>query len=241
MERFYNNSAWRRIRGLRGLGILALSVAFCLTGLLVLSSCDLDLFDDDDESAPEAMEMRGFFTSVDYDNEGNRDLCSTEDVDVFLEGDESTGKLDVTIVGAGDEFGEAEFKHVGQKVISNDGKTIVTAYVTDDGGSFAHPGSYYLASTTNADIADGETIFSGYWVGHLYRPSDHPVVICPYVLVPRTAIEIADSGCSQATNADNVHAGLQEYLTQDDGSGGTELRRCYNVFDDDNKVSPMQR
>ena len=28
--------------------------------------------------------------------------------------------------------------------------------MTDDEGSFAHPGSYYLASTTDDNIADGE-------------------------------------------------------------------------------------
>lgn len=242
MERFFNNPAWRSIRGLRSLGILALSVAFCLTGLLALSSCDLDFWDDNGGgAAPEPMEMRGFFTSIDYDEDGNRNVCSNEDVDVFLEGDESTGKLDVTIVSAGDEFGDAEFGHVGSKIISDDGsKAIVTAYVTDDGmGNFVYPGSYYLASTTDADIADGETIFTGYWVGHAYRPSAHPVVICPYVLVPRTALET--QGCTGTTDASMVPMGLQKYLTRDDGSGGTELRACYNVFDGDGKVSPAPR
>ena len=238
MEKLYNNPAWRRIRGLRGFGILALSVAFCLTGLLALSSCDLEFWEDDDEAAPEPMEMRGFFISVNYDNEGNETVCSNEDVDVFLEGDESTGKLDVTILSAGDEFGGAEFGHVGSKLIDSDGnKTIVTAYVTDDGeGNFVYPGSYYLASGMDSAIAD-ETIFTGYWIGHAYRPSTHPVVLCPYVLVPRTAIETADSGCEGTADASDVHAGLATYLTQD---GGMELRACSNVFDE-GKVSPMQR
>lgn len=233
MWKLFNSIALRRFQGIRGLGILALSVAFGLTGLLVISSCG----DDNNEMAPEPMEMRGFFTSVDYDEQGNQNLCSNEDVDVYLEGDESTGKLDVTIVGAGAEFGGAQFKHVGQKIIDGDGnKTIVTAYVTDDGGSFAHPGSYYLASMTDADLADGETIFTGYWTGNLYRPSDHRVVICPYVLVPRTAL--GTEGCSGTTDPEMVPMGLQKYLTQNDGS---ELRRCYNVFDDDGYVDPEQR
>ena len=93
---------------------LALSVAFCLTGLLALSSCDLEFWEDNGEAEVEAMEMSGFFTSAD---ETGDTTCSSETVDVYLEGDESTGKLDVTIVGAGDEFGEAQFKHVGQKII----------------------------------------------------------------------------------------------------------------------------
>ena len=241
MEKFYNNPAWRRIRGLRGFGILALSVAFCLTGLLALSSCDLEFWEDDDEAAPEPMEMRGFFTSVNYDDEGNQTVCSNEDVDVFLEGDEATGKLDVRIVSAGEEFGEAQFGHVGSKIIDSEGnKTIVTAYVTDDGeGNFVYPGSYYLASRTDTAIAD-ETIFTGYWIGHAYRPSEHPVVLCPYVLVPRAALETTDSGCMGTANADDVHMGLAEYLTQDDGSGDMELRACSNVFDNEGRVSPVQ-
>lgn len=237
MERFYNNLAWRRIRGLRGFGILALSVAFCLTGLLALSSCDLDIFDDDDdEAAPEAMEMRGFFTSIDYDEDGNQSVCSNEDADVFLEGDESTGKLNVKFTSAGEEFRGAEFNNEGFKLIDSDGKTIVTAYITaEEDGSFSNPGSYYLSSTTDPDIADGETIFTGYWIGHAYRPSDHPVVICPYVLVPRTALE--KGGCTGTSDASEVPDELQKYLTQD---GGSELRACYTVFDMDGKVHPEQ-
>lgn len=222
MWKLYNSLALRRFQGIRGLGILALSVAFCLTGLLALSSCN----DDNDETAPEPMEMSGFFTSAD---ENGDTVCSNEDVDVYLEGDESTGKLDVTIVSAGAEFGEAQFKHVGQKIIDGNGnKTIVTAYVTDDGGSFAHPGSYYLAKEAN------EAMFTGYWVGHLYR-GDHTVVLCPYVLVPRTEDK---DGCTRTMDATMVPMGLQKYLTQ---SGGSELRACSNVFDDEGRVSPMQR
>ena len=79
MEKFYNNPAWRRIRGLRSFGILALSVAFCLTGLLALSSCDLEFWEDDDETQvePEVMEMSGFFTSADDNGDT---VCSNEDV-----------------------------------------------------------------------------------------------------------------------------------------------------------------
>ena len=232
MKKFYNNPAWHRIRGLRGFGILALSVAFCFTGLLALSSCDLEFWEDDDEVEVEAMEMRGFFTSAD---ENGDTVCSNEDVDVYLEGDESTGRLDVTVVSAGAEFGKAQFKHVGQKIIDGEGnKTIVTAYVTDDEG-FAHPGSYYLASTTDDNIADGETIFTGYWVGHLYR-GDHSVVLCPYVLVPRTALD--REGCTTTMDVTIVPMELQAYLTKNDGM---DLRACSNVFDSDGKVDPQPR
>ncbi len=251
MEKLYNNPAWRRIRGLRGFGILALSVAFCLTGLLALSSCDLEFWEDDDgEAAPEAMEMRGFFTSAD---ENGDTVCSFEDTNVFLEGDEATGKLDVKMVGGSDQF-DAKFGHVGIKLINDMGdKTIVTAYASqsdDDQENYVHPGSYYLASTTDSDIAGGETIFAGYWVGHLYRGDNH-VVLCPYVLVPRSMSDKEDCGGMTTTvdgvesttngmDADMVHEGLQKYLTQEDGDSGLELRACYSVFDDDGFVSPTQ-
>ena len=232
MEKFYNNPAWRRIRGLRSFGILALSVAFCLTGLLALSSCDLEFWEDDDEAEVEPMLMRGFFISADETGDAT---CSNEDVDVYLEGDESTGKLDVTIVGAGAEFagGKAKFKHVGQKLIDGDGnKTIVTAYVTADVmENFAHPGSYYLAKEAD------ESMFTGYWVGHLYR-GDHTVVLCPYVLVPRMAIETEGSGCEAGKDAEMVHMDLQPYLTKNEGM---DLRACSNVFDSDGKVDPQPR
>ena len=57
---------------------LLLSVAFCLTGLLALSSCDLEFWEDDDEAMKwkmEAMEMRGFFTSVLTTTDGTT-VCS---------------------------------------------------------------------------------------------------------------------------------------------------------------------
>ena len=97
----------------------ALSVAFCLTGLLALSSCDLEFWEDDDEAEVEAMEMRGFFTSA--DDNGGHGFVATKTLMYIWKEDESTGKLDVTIVSAGDEFGEAQFKHVGQKIIDGDG------------------------------------------------------------------------------------------------------------------------
>ncbi|MCY4262644.1 MAG: hypothetical protein OXC97_04940, partial [Candidatus Dadabacteria bacterium] len=95
MSKLYNRFALRHFQGVRGLRIFAFSMAFCLTGLLAFSSCD----DDNDAMAPEPMEMSGFFISAD---EKGATVCSNEDVDVYLEGDESTGKLDVTIVSAGE-------------------------------------------------------------------------------------------------------------------------------------------
>ena len=222
-------------------------MAFCLTGLLALSSCDLEFWEDDDEAAPEPMEMRGFFISAD----GNGDtVCSIENADVFLEGDESTGKLNISFTSAGSQF-QAEFNNEGFKVIEDgDKKTIVTAYVSESMGSFTLPGSYYLASTTDAEVVDGETIFTGYWVGHAFRTSGNPVVLCPYVLVPRDELDKESCGGMTTTNSDGeeetsngtdpmmVHMGLQKYLTQD---GGAEFRACYNVFDDDGYVGPHQR
>ena len=78
---------------------------------------------------------------------------------------------------------------------------------------------------------------TGYWVGHLYR-GEHTVVLCPYVLVPRTAIEIEDSGCVKGKDAEMVHMDLQPYLTKNEGM---DLRACNNVFDSDGKVDPRPR
>ncbi len=238
MWKLYGGFSLHRFEGLGSFGIFALSVAFGLTGLLVLSSCD-----DDNEMTPAPtqtrMEMRGFYISVNQDGET---VCSNEDIDVLLEGDESTGKLDVGIVAAGEEFGGAQFQHAGSKLTDSDGnETIVSSYVSvDNDGNFVYPGLSYLASRTDTDIAD-ETIFTGYWTGHAYRPSDHPVIICPYVMVPRTVLETAASGCTATTNAEDVHTGLRRYLVQDNGSGGMELRACSNVFDEVGRVSLMQR
>ena len=136
MEKFYNNPAWRRIRGLRSFGILALSVAFCLTGLLALSSCDLEFWEDDDEAEPEPIEMRGFYTSIDRDDATD---CQSEFVQVYSEGEEvSERESNVTLVSRGEAFGDAYFPQIGVEVGGNDNhpETIVTIYVSEDGRSF---------------------------------------------------------------------------------------------------------
>lgn len=60
---------------------LALSVVFCLAGLLLLSSCE-------DENEAEPMEIRGFFLSVyEVEVDGVNTLkidCGYENADVYL-------------------------------------------------------------------------------------------------------------------------------------------------------------
>lgn len=251
MEKFYNNPVWHRIRGLRGFGILALSVAFCLAGSLALSSCDLDFWNDDDDDAEvETTEMRGFYTSVNAD--GDTD-CVTEIVKIESTGDDVVGgRPNVTLEARSSAFGEGFFPQIGIKVgeSANNPATIVSAYVSETGETFDRPGAYFLAATTDEAVVQGETIYTGYWTGYAYRPGEtpKPVVICPYVLVPIDALDVESCGGTEdpddesattenGTDPAMVHAGLQKYLTQDSGN---ELRACFHVFDSDGTVSPAQ-
>jgi hypothetical protein len=235
MEKFYNNPAWRRIRGLRSFGILALSVAFCLTGLLALSSCDLEFWeDDDDEAAPEAMEMRGFYTSVSVD--GTTD-CQYENVDLFELGDVANGIPNVRLSSRGTAFEDTDFSQIGIKVdesVTNP-ETISSAYVSENtDGSFDRPGAYFLAATTDDAVVQGETIYTGYWAGYAWRPDEEPrpVVICPYVMVPASAL--AEDSCG--TDSTDMHSGLATYLMDDDG-----LNDCHDLLDDNGVLSPTKR
>ncbi|MCY4378285.1 MAG: hypothetical protein OXC39_00460 [Candidatus Dadabacteria bacterium] len=236
MKKFYNNPAWRRIRGLRGVGILALSVAFCLTGLLALSSCN-----DDDESEPEPVEMRGFYSSVNAD--GTVD-CTNERIDLREEEAGELSEPNIRATASGVAFGTATFVQVGVKVEESDTNagTISTYYVSETEGSFDRPGAYFLVAKTDADI-DAETIYTGYWAGYAYRRADdatdyQPIVICPYVMVPSGTPEledIAEENCGMDENS--VHPALAKYLTDADGS----FRDCHDLLDADGILSPMKR
>lgn len=224
--------------GIRGLGILALSVAFGLTGLLVLSSCG----DDNNEMAPEPVQMRGFYTSVSGDAHDNVTDCTSEAVDLYFEEDLVVGEPNVTIQSTGTVFGDTTFAGIGVRAAGN----IVTAYVSaNNDGSFDRPGAYFLASVNDDDISvgEGETVYSGYWTGYASRPSDETVVICPYVLVPAGALP-ADS-CGTDDNPDDkldvtdpadMNSALVKYLTDDDG-----LRDCHNLLNAQGVLSPMKR
>lgn len=234
MWKFYNSLALRRFQGIRSLGILALSVAFCLTGLLVLSSCD----DDDDEMAPEPVQMRGFYTSVSGDMHNNVTDCTDEAVDLYLEENLVVGEPNVTIQSTGTVFGDTTFAGIGVSTTDN----IVTAYVSaNDDGSFDRPGAYFLASVTDAAL--GETVYSGYWTGYAARPDNETVVICPYVLVPASVLP--SGSCGKDDNPDDnlavtdpadMNQALAKYLTDEDG-----LRDCHDLLDDQGILSPMKR
>ena len=247
MEKFYNNPVWRRIRGLRSLGTLALSMAFCLAGMLALSSCDLDFWNDDNGNGvePEVTEMRGFYTSV---NAAGDTDCVTEIVKIESTGDDVVGgRPNVTLEARSSAFGAGFFPQIGIKVGESDNNpaTIVSAYVSETNETFDRPGAYFLAATTDDEVVQGETIYTGYWTGYAYRPGGEetlkPVVICPYVLVPMDALDVESCGGTEnpddesattenGTDPSMVHAGLQKYLTQDSGN---ELRACFFVFDSD--------
>ncbi len=234
MEKFYSNSAWRRIRGLRGLGIFVLSAVFCLAGLLALSSCDLL---DDDEDEVEPIEMRGFYTSIDANN--NTD-CTSERVQIFSEGKEvAERESNVTLVARGTLFGDAYFPQIGIEVGESayNPKTIVSVYVSQTGEVFDRPGAYFLAARADDDIpvADGETIYTGYWTGYAYRPGGEdalkPAVVCPYVLIPAStdvSNNIEDGNCGPE-DQNTPHSALAKYLEKEDGS----LKDCHILLEAD--------
>ena len=247
MEKFYNNPAWRRIRGLRSFGILALSVAFCLTGLLALSSCDLEFWEDDDEAAPERVEMRGFYTSVDANLVTD---CQEESVYLHLLGDVANGIPNVRLSSQSDTF-PADFSQIGIKVDESDNspETITSTYVSaNDDETFDRPGAYFLAATTDDDVVSGEKIYTGYWAGYAHRPGGEgtpkPVVICPYVLVSVDALPTGSCGTDDdpddktgVTDPADMHMGLAKYLTKDDGSS---LRACHTLLHN-GVLNPVER
>lgn len=232
MWKFYNSPALHRFQGIRGLGILALSVAFCLTGLLALSSCG----DDDDKAEVQPIEMRGFYISVNAD--GTTD-CTNEKIDLREEEAGDLSEPNVSIIAKGVAFGSASFLQVGVKVGESDynAETISTYYVSETDGTFDRPGAYFLVAKTDAEI-EADTIYTGYWAGYAYRPSEmpRPVVICPYVMVPAGTAELEDIGEDACGEGDMVHSALAKYLTDDDG-----LRDCHDLLDDDGVLSPMKR
>lgn len=235
MQKFYDNPVRHGIRGLRGLGILALSVAFCLTGLLALSSCDLG-FGDDNETDPETVEMRGFFTSVDENNETD---CSDENLDVHITGDVADGIPNVRITSRGVDFEDASFSLIGIKVDGNDNnpETIATTYVSaNDDGSFDRPAAYFLLAKPENSITE-ETIYTGYWTGYAYRPGGEgtlkPVVMCPYVLVPADTEDLEDIAEGECgTGNDPVHPKLRRYLEKEKDDGSSDLRACHILLND---------
>ena len=248
MEKFYNSPAWRRIRGLRGFGILALSVAFCLTGLLALSSCDLEFWEDDDDDEVESVHLVGFYTSI---NTNNESVCTSENVTLDLEGDVADGIPNVRLAASSADFPTAdEFSQIGIKVSMSDNnpETIISAYVSaNTDGTFDRPGAYFLAAKTDDDIpvAEGETIYTGYWTGYAYRPGGpdtlKPVVVCPYVLIPMAAA-VDGNDMPLTCGEDPTNSGVEmseelaPYLKNDDGS---DLRHCQILFDDQDKLNPM--
>ena len=240
--------------GLRTLAAFALSAVLCLSGLLLLASCG-DSDDTASATEPAGMEMKGFFLSVNAD--GNVD-CQTETLNVILSGDESTGRVDVTIPWTAGAAFEQEGGHVGQKVIETDSsgnvtKTIITSYTARNEGVFERPGAYYLVSTENENIVGPEeiyppiksTIFVGFWTGEPWRtPADpmHSEVVCPYVLVPSDAgnntpnADEAVLTCGDPMkNYADMSPGLKDYLGPNPPDATRNLGHCYKLFDSERK------
>ena len=232
------------------LAAFALPAVVLLAGLFMLACGDSD-----DESMDPGTEMKGFFLSILADGTL---VCSTEDHVVHLQGDETTGRLDVRMGSTGPEF-EQTGGHVGQKVIETDSsgnvvrKTIVTSYTAvNSDGVFEKPGAYYLVSTKNENIIGPEEIaaprnqseiFVGFWTGKPWRPAaTHPAVVCPYVLVPADAGNNTSQGYEAPLTCGtsdqdwaDMSPGLKDYLGPNPADETRNLGHCYKLFDENGK------
>lgn len=216
-----------------GSRILILSLALFLVTGLILSSCG----DSDEEAEPEVVEMQEFFLSVNVQGEID---CGSGNSNVRLTGDESTGKLGITITSVDLEGFELDFQYSGDKIIRGTQKTIATSYFgTNDDGSYSSPGVSYLTSTTNDKILQGDSpamMFAGFWSGEPSR-IDHPVVLCPHVLIPRDAVDAEGMPitCGGPDGA-GMSQGLRDYLGSESGEG---LGTCYKTLDGTKLLAPM--
>ena len=213
---------------------LVLSLALSLVAGFTLSSCD----DSNEETEPEVVEMREFFLSVNEDGEVD---CGWGDSNVRLSGDESTGKLSITMTSVNLEGFEQDFWYSGDKIIQGSEKTIVTSlFGANDDGSYDSPGVSYLTSTTNDKILQGDSpamMFAGFWSGKPSRTTNHPVVLCPHLLIPRDVVgtDGMPITCGGSDGA-NMSEGLKDYLGSESGEG---LGTCYKTLEGTRLLVPM--
>ena len=210
------------------------SLAFCLVTTFLLSSSD-----NSTATEPEFTEMKELFLSV--NGQGKTD-CSSGNVNVRLTGDESTGKLDITMTSVDLEEGiELDFQYSGHKLIRGSEKTITTSYVgVNSEGDYDSPGMAYFTSTTNNKILQGEApamMFAGFWIGEPSRIKDHPLVLCPHVLIPRDAIDTNGMPITcGGSDGEKMSEGLRDYLGTESGEG---LGACYKTLDGTRLLAPM--
>ncbi|MXW43621.1 MAG: hypothetical protein F4X32_00485 [Candidatus Dadabacteria bacterium] len=114
-------------------------------------------------------------------------------------------------------------------------KTIVASYVIESDDGNLSPATVNVVSKTDDEIGNGATIFTGYWTGNAVRPAGNPIVMCPYVLVPREALD----GDSCGEEVSQMAAGLRKYFA-DDADNPTKLGDCYRQLTPEGRLSPMK-
>ena len=238
-----NREPARGAQAVRASGALILSVALCLAALL--ASCG----GDGGETVAEPVGMKGFFLSVNKDGKVD---CQSEDLDVYYEGDESTGRVDVRIPTTSSAAFEQETGHVGQKITAADGRgniksVFVTSYVASNAdGSFDFPGLHYLTSVPGEGIEydagahppeRGGPVFAGFWIGETFRPPGNPFVMCPYVMAPTDArsADGAPLGCG-GTDGEGMSPELRTYLGPNPPDTTKNLGNCYSLLDGSGKL-----
>ena len=228
MKKFYSKA------GTHGLGVFALFLTLCLASLLALSSCG----DNNDTSMePEPVKMKGFYISVDYSGGMAATDCTSGDVYIHDKTASNSIEPNIRVTEGGEQFTpETSFAWVGVKTGENErhNETIAAYYVSITDDEADRPGAYFLAARTDEDVST-EKIYTGYWTGYAYR-GEHPVVMCPYVLVPANTeglMDITDAGCGGDSDT-SVHEKLSKYLMDDNG-----LRDCHKLVDEQGVLSPM--
>lgn len=207
-------------------------VLVLMVALIPLVSCG----DDDGPSstrAPDEMntptahvEMRGFYLSADA---SNTVVCEDENIEMFLDAhDEFPYSDNVRLISSSEAF--PDFTYIGIQTTTGMKKTIIAHYVlSDERGSVS--GALHLVSKVDSDISE-EEIYAGYWTGNAFRPEGAPLITCPYVLVPREAVD--EDGCSGETG--EIVEGLGKYLAAD--MDATEVGNCYRPLTAEGKLKP---
>lgn len=222
MRRTDKDFGWYGIPVLRRLAAGVLSGVLSTAMMFVLVSCD------EQNGGTEPMKMRGFWISVDQD--GSMD-CQNEDSDLYFSGDDEQ-RLDVSINAVASEGLQYVQEHRGVMVTNGSDKTILTVYADSERapGEFFLFGALYVTETSNEKILSGgerAKIYTGFWMGDATRPADHPLVICPFVLVPRDAEDEHGTPLTCGTDRSEISGisdGLRTYFANTEGDGLADCR-----------------
>lgn len=80
-------------------------------------------------------------------------------------------------------------------------------------------------------------IFAGLCSGESSKIDDHPIVLCPHLLIPRDAVDTEGMPITcRGPDGANMSEGLKDYLGLESGEG---LGICYKTLDGTKLLVPM--